>query len=181
MQEFNVTIEGVTPLLQNRFLEAQLEGGSKKKTGAERALDPHAKLYVLPDGTIYQPAVCITRCLVDAGKNFQIKGKRKATYSKLFGSSIAVEPDAIPHKNQKWIPFSISAVNPMTKGRMMVVRPMFQEWKLSFALQVLDEGITMEVVKEALDYAGMYVGIGDWRPEKKGKYGKFIVTKFEAV
>ena len=181
MQEIKVTIQGVTPLLQNRFLQSQIEGGSKKKTGAERAQDPLAKLYTLPNGTLYQPAVCITRCLIDAGKNFQIKGKQKATYSKLFGSSISVEPDAITHKIQKWAPFTISAVNPMTKGRMIVTRPMFEKWALDFRLQVLDDGIPIEVVKEALDYAGMYVGIGDWRPEKKGKYGKFIVTELKAV
>ena len=36
-------------------------------------------------------------------------------------------------------------------------------------------------MKNILDYGGQYVGIGDWRPEKKGKYGKFIVTSFKEV
>jgi len=58
----------------------------------------------------------------------------------------------------------------------MVTRPMFKDWKLSFEAVVLDD-IPEEVFRNILDEAGRYVGIGDWRPAKKGMYGKFIVTK----
>ena len=75
----------------------------------------------------------------------------------------------------------MSAVNPMTKGRMMVTRPKFDEWKLEFNVKFNEDDIPIEVMKNIIDYAGQYVGIGDWRPDKKGQFGKFITTKFEEV
>ena len=71
-------------------------------------------------------------------------------------------------------------VIPSTKGRVMRYRPIFKKWKLEFNIDIEDE-IDPNAVKEALEIAGKYVGIGDWRPEKKGKYGKFQVTSFQEV
>ena len=65
-----------------------------------------------------------------------------------------------------------------TKGRVMRYRPMFRDWKLTFDVEFEDE-ISAEVMKEAFEIAGRYVGIGDWRPQKKGKFGKFQVTNFQ--
>ena len=44
---------------------------------------------------------------------------------------------------------------------------------------IFEDEISPAVVKESLEIAGKYVGIGDWRPEKKGKFGKFQVTSFK--
>lgn len=178
-KEINVTIQGTSPLLFNRFRDASIEGKSKRKAGAEQEQVVEDKLYFDGNNKICTPSTHIIGSLINASKNFQIKGKGKSTYSKLVGSSVEVEEELITHKNQKWIPYTISAVNPMTRGRMMVTRPRMDNWELSFKLILKDEGISLETIKEILDYAGIYVGIGDWRPEKKGKFGKFIVTKFE--
>ena len=69
-------------------------------------------------------------------------------------------------------------VIPSTKGRIMRYRPMFKQWMLEFIIEFDDE-IAVDAIKEALEIAGKYVGIGDWRPEKKGKFGKFQVTSFQ--
>ena len=181
MIEYNVEIEGTTSLLFNRFVDASIDSEVKKRAGSAKKHDPEEKLYKLENGKIYTPSTHIMGMLVNAGKNFKIQGKQKSTYSKLIGSAVEVNPDVIEHKIQKWIPFSISAVNPMTRGRMMVVRPMMEKWRLGFTIKFNDNDIPIDVMKNILDFGGQYVGIGDWRPEKKGKYGKFIVTKFMEI
>lgn len=183
MYEVKVTIKGISPLLFNRFIQAELEGKSKKQTGADKEKDPSDKLYKLPDdnGTIYTPATHLEGMLVNAAKNFKIKGKGKSTFSKLVGSSVAVIPDAIPHKIQKWDVFRTTCVNPNTRGRMIVDRPKMPEWELDFTIKVMDDGIPDDVLKQIIDYGGNYVGIGDWRPDNKGKFGKFMVTKYEKL
>jgi hypothetical protein len=45
----------------------------------------------------------------------------------------------------------------------------------------MDDQLPIEVIKQALDYAGTFVGIGDYRPGKGGKFGKFIVTEFNEI
>jgi len=179
MKIISVTIKGITPLLSNRFMQSDIDGKSTKRPGACKDRIIEDKLYQTVEGELYQPASHIFGSLINAGKSFKIKGKGKSTYSKIFGSSLNITPECILHKHKDWVEFVTTAINPATKGRMVVKRPMFNNWELSFNLEILDDDIGEEVVKEALDYAGRYVGIGDWRPDKKGKYGQFIVTKFK--
>jgi len=181
MKEYEVRIEGITPLLFNRFIEAEIATDVKKRAGSPKPKKVEDKLYKLPNGKIYTPASHIRGMLINSAKNFKIRGKGRATYSKLIGSIIEVRPEAIVHEYQEWKPFTVSAVNPNTKGRMMVTRPRMDKWALTFHLIFPEEDISPEVIKAILDYGGRYVGIGDWRPAKKGMFGKFIVTKFEEV
>jgi hypothetical protein len=179
MKEYDVTIEGTTPLLFNRFIQASIESQTKKRSGAVAQSDAENKLYKDGNGKICVPSTWVYGCLVESAKNFKIQGKMKATYSKLVGSTIKVNPEMAIVSPQSWIPYTISAVNPMTRGRMMVTRPRMDAWKLTFRIEFNEDDIPIEVVKNIIDYAGNYVGIGDWRPAKKGQFGKFLVSKFE--
>ena len=62
----------------------------------------------------------------------------------------------------------------------MISRPLIRKWEIDFNIKITDD-IPEDVLKSILDYGGQYIGIGDWRPDKKGKYGKFIVTSFKEV
>ena len=56
------------------------------------------------------------------------------------------------------------------------VRPVFDAgWTISGTLAVWDEQITEDVLRNILEYAGQYKGIGDWRPGGKtpGPYGMY--------
>lgn len=177
MQKINVKVEGVSPLLYNRFRDIQIEGKSRKRTGTPSEQDIHEKLYEL-DGVPYIPAVYFRNCFVEASKQFKIVGKGKSTYSKLVGATVEVMPEVIMN-NHKWVVFRVPAVNPMTKGRMMVSRPRMDKWGCEFEVILNDDAVSPVVIKEILEQAGKYVGIGDWRPEKKGIFGKFQVVKFD--
>jgi len=181
MMTYDVKIEGVTPFLYNRFMSSQIDSKTKKRAGATKEMVVEDKLYKDAKGRIYVPSVYIFNSIATAAKSFKIPGKRTATYGKLAGSSIEVSPDELVMSPQDWKPFTVSAVNPMTKGRIMVTRPRLDAWGLSFKLTWPDEDIPVEVVKQIIDHAGQYVGVGDWRPDKKGKYGKFMVTEFKEV
>lgn len=170
-------IEGVRPLLQNAFPDETFEAESKTRTrvGSVKADDPKTKLYVLPDGTIYQPAEHVFRAMVKSSANFKIGGRGKKTYKDIINSSLTIEPDAIPHKNPIWVPDKRSIVIPATRGRQIRIRPRFDKWMLEFDILVSEEQIDVETVKKILDYAGYNVGIGDYRP----RFGTFMVTQFK--
>ena len=172
-------IEGITPLLMNRFRDAEIEGKSKKK-GEQKDADVKDKLYLTEDDKPYLPSVYLWRCLIDAGKRLQVRGQGKSTYSKIVGSCVEINPDAIELKGN-WEVFRVSAVNPMTRGRVMCSRPMFKKWSCSFEINIAGDEISLETLNTLLTDAGQRTGLGDWRPEKKGKYGKFMVTKFAEV
>jgi len=174
--KYSVEIKGVSPLLMNRFIPEQIVE-TRVRRGNVKDVSVEDKLYMTQDGKPYVPSAYIRNSLIEGGKAVQIKGKRKATYSKLLGSTLIVSPDAIViNSTTGWEPFTTTAVNPATRGRVTVTRPMFKDWKLSFEVTITDD-ILEEDFAKIFDEAGRYVGIGDWRPAKKGMYGKFIVTK----
>jgi hypothetical protein len=179
MEKIKVTIEGTTPILFNRFRDIAIEGKSKKRTGAMAEPDIEDKLYLDEKGNVQIPSVYLKNCLTEAAKQFKIIGKGKSTYSKIVGATVEVSPFYIELKADKYEIFRISAVNPMTKGRMMTERPKYNKWSASFELILNDSAIPVSVMNEILEQAGKYVGIGDWRPEKKGMFGKFLISSFK--
>jgi hypothetical protein len=59
------------------------------------------------------------------------------------------------------------------------VRPRFDAWAIEGTITVFDESITKDVLQSILDMAGMYCGLGDWRPSapsKPGPWGRFTAT-----
>jgi hypothetical protein len=181
MERYKVEIKGITPLLQNKPEQFGFDvQWVEKKASTDYEKEALQKMYVDAKGRVYQPSTHIERTLIDAGKKVKMKGQGKATYSKVFGSMVSVEEGEILHDNDNYEIYKSLVVIPSTKGRVMRYRPMFRDWKLSFHLLV-EEEIPAEVVKEALEIAGKYGGLGDWRPEKKGKFGKFQVVHFSKV
>jgi hypothetical protein len=178
IEKIKVQIEGTTPILFNRFRDTAIEGKSKKVTGARTESDIEEKLYK-EDQKILLPSVYIKNSLVEAGKQFKIIGKGKSTYSKIIASTVDINPFMIEMKNGAMEVFRISAVNPMTKGRMMTERPKFIKWSAEFEIFLNDPAVPLSVINEVLEHAGKYVGVGDWRPEKKGMFGKFMITSFK--
>jgi len=91
---------------------------------------------------------------------------------------VQIEPEAIIHLNQEFEIHKALVVIPSTKGRIMRYRPKIIDWGLRFYV-IFEEEIQPSVVKEAFEIAGKYSGLGDWRPEKKGRFGKFQVVLFK--
>jgi len=158
MYEVQVRIESISPLLMNRFAEETAEEVIKRVTGKPVQPEVAVSLYILPDGTIYQPATHIEGAFIKAAANFKITGKGKKTYKDLAKSSIFVEPDAIAHEIQEYSIDKRPVVNPTTRGRVIRARPILNKWALSFRIKVLDDQFPREVVKSVLDYAGSSVG-----------------------
>jgi hypothetical protein len=180
MREFDVELKGISPLLMHA-MRANLEE-NRRKTGSSETNDPKDCLYELPNGGgIYVPAQALYAAMVKSGGNFQVRGRGKKTYSTLFAGALTIEPDAILITPQEWVVDERTVVIPSTKGRTLRRRPKWPEWKLRFKLRVSEDQIAEDVVKQALDYAGSMIGILDYRPEKKGPFGRFIVTRFEAL
>ena len=178
MEKILVKVKGETPLLMNRFKDRAIDSKTKRRPGAIMDEVLENKLYLV-NNKPQIPGVYFRNSIVEAAKQFKITGKGKSTYSKLVGSTVQIEEEYCEIQPGKYEPYKISGVNPMTKGRMIIIRPRFNQWEASFTVILNDEGVPSSVLNDILIYAGKYVGIGDWRPDKKGMFGKFMVTSFQ--
>ena len=86
----------------------------------------------------------------------------------------------IPIESEKgWIPDKRPVVIPSTGGRIMQCRPLFNDWKLKFTLELEQEIIGVKLMREIVDAAGKRIGLGGFRPARKGPFGKFVVTHWQ--
>ena len=178
---YEIKVSGVSPLLQNRFAGAEeVESNtSKRKSQTAKENNVEDTIYRLPDGTIYQPGEQIKQALINAAKAFK---RGRSNMSTVFASFLSVEPEAIPHEIQKIETDRRAVVIPSTKGRVMRNRGRLNEWSLKFIVRVFDDNeIDRTTLQNVLEYAGKYIGIGDYRPQKKGMYGRFVIDSVTAV
>ena len=94
-----------------------------------------------------------------------------------------IAPDKIPllnHENKPadtWDEISAMPVR-VVQARIVRCRPQWNNWSADFELEVLNPDIlSFKKLREIVDYAGKFLGIGDYRP----RYGRFYVTHWEKV
>lgn len=188
MQKIKVEISGMTPLLLNRFTEAAQQkatSGNKMAAVGDRGTPREQateKLYVGLDGkTLIVPGPNLFRCLIEGGKFFKA-GKKQITTQKssMIPAALAMDELELPIKHKKpWEVDSRPVCIPSTGGRILAHRPMFPEWSLSFTLQLDTELMDSKILREIVDAAGKRVGLGDFRPDRKGPFGRFVVTNWK--
>ena len=183
----NTTVVGVSPLLLRAFTNAaQMEATDSTRSsvvgdrGTPRE-QAEAELYRGADGrTLIIPSPNLFRAIIDGGSYFKA-GKSKVTTQKssMIPSCIAISEIEIPIKhNEPWTVDIRPVRIPATGGRILRYRPMFQDWELSFTLEVDTDIITTKLVRDIVDAAGKRVGLGDFRPATKGPFGRFVVTRW---
>lgn len=186
--QIEITIQGVSPLLMNRFTgenELQISNGTSsvqigdKGTPRERA---DKKAYKDESGQLYIPGQNIYAALISAGR-FHKAGKSKVTTQKtsLVPAGIFILDTIILLGTKKYEVDSRSVVIPSTGGRIMCHRPRLDEWKATFNLEVDTEIFNEKFVRLLVDDAGKKIGILDFRPERKGIFGRFVVKNWRVV
>jgi hypothetical protein len=81
-------------------------------------------------------------------------------------------------KPDTWEIDSRGVVVPSTGGRIVCHRPRLDDWCLEFTL-ILDTAMfSSKFVRLLVDDGGSKVGLGDFRPSRKGIFGRFVVTNW---
>jgi hypothetical protein len=189
MKTVDVEIKGTTPLLIHRFTEESEQDKKTRRIETKRR-DPRDEAtkhaYIAKDGTYFFNAFAIPSCMGNAGSSHKQTGSRK-TLRFVVPSAIRMESDTVTINNGEGKPAKDFEVDsrpvtiPATKGRIMRHRPRFDQWSAKFRLFVNDDLLSPESAHQLLNEAGVSIGIGDFRPEKRGPFGTFLVTKFKEV
>lgn len=67
--------------------------------------------------------------------------------------------------------FTVGVV--VQRNRVLRTRAKFDDWAITFTVEADDELVDKEQLAHWLDIGGRRIGLGDWRPEKSGHYGRF--------
>src|SRR4029077_9078630 len=184
--QFKIEISGESPLLCNRFTDAamlKIDGGTSAISSAAGKGTPREReserLYIDSGGRPVLPGPNLYRAIVDAGR-FHKAGKEKITTlkSSLVPAGMWLREIELPIVDGAWEPAVRAVVNPATGGRMIACRPRFDRWLVQFALDVDEKMFSLSMVRTLVDDAGQKIGVGDFRPARKGPFGRFRVTNW---
>lgn len=169
----------------------------QKKTDITLQDDAAAKVYRSEagvDGTVGKmgfPMQNIMSCMVLAGRLVK-SGKSAlstAKDTKIFGFLEFVE-EFCPFKNcdengnVAWSPFPVKGTmhNGASEVAVCINRPRIPHWELSFSVKFDEKrGVDESTLVKLVELAGRQVGLGDWRPAKRGRFGRFVITKMEVL
>lgn len=179
MKNIQVTIEGTTPLLMNKYnIQAELDRkkGARITKTYDSETEANTSAYWSKDGKeLIIPSEVIYASILNASSFHKIN--RRSAKSILAGS-IRVEPFEISLGTKK---YEID-VRPVViqRARILKSRARLDKWTASFEI-IYNENLIgdIEIIRTVLEEAGMRIGIMDFRPQKGGMYGTFKVTKFK--
>lgn len=171
-------IEGLSSLLQNNpaSMKPTPAGVTVKKIPTPEA-EAASKAYER-DGTFFIPAIAFRSCILACCTGRKIN--KKAAITSMSPGVFTVEEECVlvdPKTDkpiQKYEIFTCRAV--VMRAGVLRSRPMFRRWACDLALELDLDFVNVEVVHEMLSLAGKAVGIQDFRPQKKGTFGRFKVT-----
>jgi hypothetical protein len=115
----------------------------------------------------------------------QIPGRGRSTWTKHFAAGILVlDPAVLGNKKAdiqgEW--FFVHADGKRGSGtRVRKCFPVVPEWKTAATFHILDRTISRKVFEHHLMEMGKFVGIGRFRPQNQGYYGRFKVNDIEWI
>lgn len=189
MKKYKVEIKSVTPYMQHRMDDTKLEEWEKQRgliierddVSKDDLVRAEYHCYRNKEGKCYLPAEHIRGALIKAGTYVKGKvGSQTKSMKSVVAGMFQVNPYEIILPDFDDID-KRSAVNKNVKARVICIRPKWDKLKVKFDLLVDNDTITDEMVKQIIEYAGQYVGIGSFRPTNNGMFGRFEVTKFKLI
>lgn len=176
------TLKSISPYSQSQFVDVpklEKEGADdyEMRTWRERC-------HATKDGNVFIPPMAFKKSLETAARflSMSIKGKGKSTYTKHFKAGVLVTDGLVLSEKKDTIEGEVFFVDAQGKaGGSRVKRkfPVIRDWDGVVTFYVLDETITKDVFEAHLKEAGNFIGIGRFRPENGGFYGRFSVEKFQ--
>lgn len=179
-------IVGTSPLIQHAWDEKSKQmmrdkhAGKKSKNREVR--DPQGEgeraAYYTEDGKYGIPAMALKSAVIGAAhKDIGVEKTlvRKALFLECKDrNSVLVMDCDEPEIREDCVRVGMGSTD-------LRYRPYFYRWAVDVAWEVDQELLTVDDLVNLVNRAGFGVGIGEWRPEKGGDYGRFEVDTTQPV
>lgn len=176
-----VRVVGDTPLIVHRWSkkarEEILAKQMKKAKPAKAAKDPEGdyreSLYQLPDGSYGFPATAFKNAAVTACTSLDDKKNMPKTKARQIMHIVADDADMVRINGTPRMREDMVRLNGTTAD--IRYRGEFPEWSADLTIVFNANVVSEAQVLNILNLAGFGVGVGEWRPERNGQFGRFHV------
>lgn len=172
-----ITLQGTTPLIVHRFaekarkemLDKQMGAAKQKKAFKNPEQDYLDSLYLLPDSTPGFPAVAFKAAAVNAAND---AGIQKVLARRAFH---VTGGELLPIRGAHRMREDVVRIAMGTAD--IRHRAEFLEWEVTVPVTYNASIISLEQLVNLFNIAGFGVGIGEWRPERNGINGTWLVKE----
>lgn len=190
VKTIQVSIRGVSPLVSHQFSEKARKQMRDKKLGQKaknrEVADPEAEFeaatYRLSDGSFGVPATSIKNAMTEAAHK-DLGLPRTVLRRGLFIIADDTPSGGVPLVRLR-TPERVMREDVVRVGMGssdLRWRPEFPKWEIDLRIQYDTEWLQVETIVGLLQRAGFGIGIGEWRPERDGDFGRFEIVKQEEV
>ena len=192
MEKVNLKIVGTSALLMHSDrlanpldpLKKEMAAftGKRKKTDEDHEMiariEWSAAMYHSEETGPYLPGRMMKACLIGAAKKTK-EGPKVKTGLIVMTDKAPVEYTGPRDQKAMWANKNFIDIRSVVvqRARLMRCRPVFREWMVTFEV-VYDQSIIDKAdIRRIAETAGLIVGMGDYRPENGGDFGRFAVKE----
>lgn len=176
IQTITIALVGDSPLIVHRWSEKakkqMLDKQMKKASPGKEAKDPEQAyrecLYHHPGGGYGFPTIGIKAAAVSACS--QVDGLTKVDARAAFhidGELVKIEGTPEPREDMVRISMGTADIR---------FRAQFPKWETRFDVRYNASVLSADQIFNLFNVAGFGVGIGEWRPQRNGSFGRFHVA-----
>lgn len=178
IETISLMLIGDSPLIVHAWSEKakrqMLDKQMKKATKGREAKDPEADyeacFYRTETGGYAFPAIGVKSAMVSAARYVDAKMTQLRGAFHIDAEMLSVIGDPRPREDMVRVGMGTADIR---------YRPEFVEWRIPVTIKFNTSAISAEQIANLLNVAGFGVGIGEWRPERNGSYGRFHVGSAE--
>lgn len=176
VRRLGIHVTGTAPLIVHKWsekakkqmLDKQMGKAKVGKEAKQPERDFEESLYRTEDGGYGFPAVGFKAAAVRAGTY----ADQKMTYLRgafhVPGELVAISGE--PKMREDMVRVGMGTADIRYRGE-------FVDWSAVVPVDLNERALSVEQVVNLFRIAGFSVGIGEWRPEKNGQYGRFDVVE----
>jgi len=202
MERFRITLKGLPPgMLQNKMginelLALRDKTTKKSKAAARPSLEDEAASHVHYNADMQPcaPKDMLMATLINAGVFIRLDQKRQLSTkeSSLLPGLLILEgesyPLLLPGDGEEagwglspWRYEVRQGRNPNGGEAVCIVRPLFEKWAVSFTALLDTKELPEDTFLRLFSLAGSRIGLGDFRPQRKGTFGMFAVIRWQKL
>ena len=180
-RKFQITIKGESPLVMHAWSEKakamvrMTPQERKKLPKVERTPEQtaHECAYRMDDGSFGLPIDAFKKAITEAAHvDYGVP-------KKLIRSAFFIEaPDKSNNVPLSYVEEPVVTEDKVTVGRGQTdlrYRLYFYDWKATYTCEIDTSMLNIQDVLTLVNKAGFGVGIGDWRPQRDGDKGRFVL------
>lgn len=176
LQVMKLTVVGDSPLIchawsakaKQMMLDKQMKKAKPARVAKSPEEDYRDSLYPYPGGGFGFPAVAFKSAMVSAcrfAEGVKMTEIRGALH--IIGDMVKISGEPRPREDMVKIAMGTADIR---------FRGEFPKWEAQLTIQFNASVISAEQIANLLNIGGFSTGVGEWRPERNGSFGRFHVA-----